>query len=90
MVRQHGENYAGVEESVDANVSNITASTSKNTQDNEVATKDFFQPQLGEVQGNHGIYSPFYCEGLEGLESDGLRDMVRKHGHFYRIAYFNL
>lgn len=31
---------------LDANVSNVTASTSKNTQDNDMAIKDFFQPQL--------------------------------------------
>ena len=29
LVRWHGENYAGEEEPVDANVSNVTASTSK-------------------------------------------------------------
>ena len=40
------ENYTGDEESVDANVSNVTASTSKNMQDNNMAIKDFFQPQL--------------------------------------------
>ena len=40
------EKYAGYEESVDANISNLTASTSKNTQDNDMAIKDFFQPQL--------------------------------------------
>ena len=68
LVRHHGENYAGDEESVDANVSNVTASTSKNTQDNDMAIKDFFQPQLSEVQGNHGIYSLFYCEGLATLK----------------------
>ena len=35
---------------MDANVSNVKASTSKNTQDNDMAIKDFFQPQLGKVQ----------------------------------------
>ena len=40
------EIYASNEGSVDANVSNVTASTSKNTQDNDMAIKDFFQPQL--------------------------------------------
>ena len=44
LVRRHGENYVGNEESVDANVSNVTAS--KNTQDKKMAFKDFFQPQL--------------------------------------------
>ena len=39
-------NDAGNEESVDANISNITASTSKNMQDNDMAFKDFFQPLL--------------------------------------------
>ena len=60
LVRQHGENYAGDEESVDANVSNVTASMSKNMQDNNIN----IQPQLGEVQDHHRVYSPFYCEGL--------------------------
>ena len=59
LVRRHGENYAGDEESADANVSNVTASTSKNTQDDNMDIKDFFQPQLIELQGNHGIYSLF-------------------------------
>ena len=67
LVRRHGENYAGDEESVDANVSNVTARTSKNTQDNDVDIKNFVQPQLGEVDSNHGVYSPFYCEGLNDL-----------------------
>ena len=48
LVRWHGENYAGEEEPVDANVSNVTASTSKNRQDTDImAIKDSFQPQLG-------------------------------------------
>ena len=67
-LRRHGENYVGDEESVDANISNVTDSTSKNTQDNNMAIKDFFQPQLGEVPGHHGIYCPFYSEGLMTLQ----------------------
>ena len=46
LVRWHGESYKGDEESVDANVSNVTPSTSRKTQDNDMAIKDFFQPQL--------------------------------------------
>ena len=51
LVRRHGENYTGDEESVDANVKNATASTSKNTQNKDMNIKNFFQPQLSEVQG---------------------------------------
>lgn len=42
-------NYTGDEESVDANASNVTASTSKNTRDNNMDIKDSVQPQLSEV-----------------------------------------
>ena len=47
LVRRHGGNYAGDEESVDANVSNVTASISKNTQDNNMDIIKFFQLKLG-------------------------------------------
>ena len=47
---------------MDANVSNVTASTSKNTQNNDVAIKDFFQLRLGEFEGHHAIYSLFYYD----------------------------
>ena len=79
LVRRHGENYAGDEEPVDANVSKYTASTSQNTQDNDMAIKDFFQPQLGEVQDNHGIYSLFYCEGLTTSQC-GWEWWLSRHG----------
>ena len=39
LVRQREENYAGDKESVDANFSNVTASTSKNMQDDNMAIK---------------------------------------------------
>ena len=42
LVRWHGENYVGNEESVDANVCNVTASASKNMQNDNMAVKDFF------------------------------------------------
>lgn len=41
---------------VDVNVSNVTTSTSKNTQDDNMDIKDFFQSQLSEVQDNYSIY----------------------------------
>ena len=84
LVRRHRENYAGNEESVDANVSNVTASTSKNMQDNNMAIKDFFQPQLSHNSARSKVITisiacfiakdfRLYSVG----ESDGFRDMVR-------------
>ena len=52
---------------------------------NDMAIKDVFQAQLSAVQGNHSIFSPFYCSNHTALlylpysvvESDGYRDMLR-------------
>ena len=89
LVRRHGKNYVGDSESVDANVSNVTASTRRNTQENHMDIKDFFQPHLGEVQSNHSIYSPFYCKGLPTLHCGGewwlLKNCIRLH-HIESIA----
>ena len=57
LVRRHGENYAGDEESVDANISNVTASTSKNMQDNAMAIKDFFQPQFSHNSARSKVFT---------------------------------
>ena len=63
--------------SVDANDSNVTASTSKNTQGNDMDVKDFSQPQLDEV-----ITASTACFIVKDLrphsevQSDGCGDMV--------------
>ena len=56
------ENYTGNEESVDANFSNFTASTKKNTQDNNMDIKDLKTKDWRP----HSV-----------AESDGLQDVVR-------------
>ena len=82
LVRRRGENYAGNEDSVDANVSNVSI-ISKNTQDNDMTIKDFFQPQLSHnlvrSKVNHGICSPFHCEGLMTLRC-GWDWWLSRHG----------
>ena len=84
LVRRHGENYTGDEELVDANVSNVTASTSKNTQDNDIAIKDFFQPQLSHYSARSRVITAsialFLAKDLQPysvVKSDGFQDMVR-------------
>ena len=84
LVRRHGENYAGNEECVDANISNITASISKNMQDNDMPIKDFFQPQLSHNSPRSKVITAsvarFIAKDLRPynvVESDGFQDMVR-------------
>ena len=82
LVKWHGENYVGEVESVDANVSNVTASTSKNMQDSHMAVKDFFQPQLSHNLARSRVITTSIARLIAKdlrpysvVESDGLRDM---------------
>ena len=83
LVRWHGDNYAGDEGSVDANISNVKASTSKNTQDNNMAIKDSFQPQLSHNSERSKVITAsiarFIVKDLQPhsvVESDAFRDTV--------------
>ena len=74
----------GYKESLDLNVSNITDSTSKNTQDNDMAFKDFFQLQLSHNSVSSKVITAsiarFDAKDLwpySVVESDGFWDMVR-------------
>ena len=79
LVRRHGENYAGNEGSVDANVSNVTASTSKTT-----TIKDFFEPQFSHNSARSRVITAsiacFIAKDLPPysvVKRDGFQDMVR-------------
>ena len=73
----------GDEESVDASISNVTASTSKNTQDNNMAIKDFFQPHFSHNLARSKVsvsIARFIAKDLRPysvVESDGFGDMAR-------------
>ena len=69
---------------MDANVRNVTASTSKNTQDSDKVVQDFFQPQLNHNSARSRVITAsiacFIAKDLRPyivVESDGFRNMVR-------------
>ena len=68
MVRRHGE------KSVDANVSNVTANTSKNTEDNNMALKDFSSHNLATTKVITASIARFIAKDLRPysvVENDG-------------------
>ena len=78
-MRRRGENYAGDEESVDANVSNVTASTSKTW-----LLKTFPSHNLAITRRGPKVITASIADltakGLQPyslVESDGFQDMVR-------------
>ena len=91
LVRRHGENYAANKESAGANISKVTANTSKFMQDNDMA-KDFFQPQLNHSSTLSKVITSSIARLIvkdlqlySVVESDGFQDMVNMFEPSYKI-----